>query len=87
MSLAINTGPFNLFLITKVKLKFHYSLLRLQFLVFFIMETDAAATVCVTGASGFIGSWLVKRLLERGYIVRATVRDTGIILILCLLLS
>uniref|UniRef100_A0A7N0V626 Flavanone 4-reductase n=1 Tax=Kalanchoe fedtschenkoi TaxID=63787 RepID=A0A7N0V626_KALFE len=31
--------------------------------------------VCVTGASGFIGSWLVMRLLERGYIVRATVRD------------
>ncbi|KAH7567242.1 hypothetical protein ACOSP7_010964 [Xanthoceras sorbifolium] len=33
------------------------------------------ATVCVTGASGFIGSWLVMRLLERGYAVRATVRD------------
>ncbi|EPS61593.1 dihydroflavonol 4-reductase, partial [Genlisea aurea] len=32
-------------------------------------------TVCVTGASGFIGSWLVKLLLERGYVVRATVRD------------
>uniref|UniRef100_A0A0D3ATH6 Flavanone 4-reductase n=1 Tax=Brassica oleracea var. oleracea TaxID=109376 RepID=A0A0D3ATH6_BRAOL len=32
-------------------------------------------TVCVTGASGFIGSWLVMRLLERGYFVRATVRD------------
>lgn len=35
------------------------------------------ATVCVTGASGFIGSWLVMRLLERGYTVRATVRDPG----------
>ncbi|KFK31813.1 hypothetical protein AALP_AA6G162000 [Arabis alpina] len=34
-------------------------------------------TVCVTGASGFIGSWLVMRLLERGYDVRATVRDPG----------
>ncbi|KAK6938847.1 NAD-dependent epimerase/dehydratase [Dillenia turbinata] len=34
-----------------------------------------AETVCVTGASGFIGSWLVMRLLERGYTVRATVRD------------
>nr|CAP08805.1 dihydroflavonol reductase [Arabidopsis thaliana]CAP08810.1 dihydroflavonol reductase [Arabidopsis thaliana]CAP08826.1 dihydroflavonol reductase [Arabidopsis thaliana] len=34
-------------------------------------------TVCVTGASGFIGSWLVMRLLERGYFVRATVRDPG----------
>nr|AIB06741.1 dihydroflavonol 4-reductase [Mangifera indica]AIY25002.1 dihydroflavonol 4-reductase [Mangifera indica]AIY25003.1 dihydroflavonol 4-reductase [Mangifera indica] len=31
--------------------------------------------VCVTGASGFIGSWLIMRLLERGYSVRATVRD------------
>ncbi|KAK2452365.1 alcohol dehydrogenase (NADP(+)) [Trifolium repens] len=32
-------------------------------------------TVCVTGAAGFIGSWLVMRLIERGYMVRATVRD------------
>ncbi|KAL6288563.1 hypothetical protein ACE6H2_006073 [Prunus campanulata] len=28
--------------------------------------------VCVTGASGFIASWLVKLLLQRGYIVKAT---------------
>ncbi|KAJ0464060.1 putative dihydroflavanol 4-reductase [Helianthus annuus] len=41
------------------------------------MKEDSPATVCVTGASGFIGSWLVMRLLERGYIVRATVRDPG----------
>ncbi|XP_054802261.1 dihydroflavonol 4-reductase-like [Prosopis cineraria] len=34
-------------------------------------------TVCVTGAAGFIGSWLVMRLLEHGYTVRATVRDPG----------
>ncbi|KAG0568141.1 hypothetical protein KC19_7G189600 [Ceratodon purpureus] len=32
-------------------------------------------TVCVTGASGFIASWVVKLLLERGYIVRGTVRN------------
>ncbi|KAI5064896.1 hypothetical protein GOP47_0019591 [Adiantum capillus-veneris] len=31
--------------------------------------------VCVTGASGFIASWVVKLLLERGYTVRASVRD------------
>ncbi|XP_016649895.1 PREDICTED: tetraketide alpha-pyrone reductase 1-like isoform X1 [Prunus mume] len=31
--------------------------------------------VCVTGASGFIASWLVKLLLQRGYTVKATVRD------------
>lgn len=32
-------------------------------------------TVCVTGASGFIASWLVKLLLEQGYTVKATVRN------------
>ncbi|XP_010926084.1 dihydroflavonol 4-reductase [Elaeis guineensis] len=31
--------------------------------------------VVVTGASGYIGTWLIMRLLEEGYIVRATVRD------------
>jgi hypothetical protein len=33
--------------------------------------------VCVTGAGGFIGSWVVKVLLLRGYCVRGTVRDLG----------
>ncbi|XP_066399677.1 cinnamoyl-CoA reductase 1-like [Miscanthus floridulus] len=33
------------------------------------------ATVCVTGAGGFIASWLVKLLLSRGYTVHGTVRD------------
>ncbi|KAL6839173.1 hypothetical protein ACP4OV_031064 [Aristida adscensionis] len=32
-------------------------------------------TVCVTGAGGFIASWLVKLLLEKGYTVRGTVRN------------
>ncbi|XP_061353356.1 dihydroflavonol 4-reductase-like [Gastrolobium bilobum] len=36
---------------------------------------SASETVCVTGAAGFIGSWLVMRLIEHGYKVRATVRD------------
>ncbi|MFW5877365.1 MAG: NAD-dependent epimerase/dehydratase family protein [Myxococcota bacterium] len=31
--------------------------------------------VCVTGASGFVGSYVVGELLSRGYDVRATVRD------------
>ncbi|CAL5053831.1 unnamed protein product [Urochloa decumbens] len=44
--------------------------------------TNAAArtatTVCVTGAGGFVGSWLVHRLLAAGrYKVHATVRDPG----------
>jgi anthocyanidin reductase len=34
-----------------------------------------AATVCVTGATGFVASWLVKRLIDKGYTVHATVRD------------
>ncbi|OQU76721.1 hypothetical protein SORBI_3010G195450 [Sorghum bicolor] len=33
-------------------------------------------TVCVTGAGGFVASWLVQRLLSRGdYLVRGTVDD------------
>jgi cinnamoyl-CoA reductase len=35
-------------------------------------------TVCVTGAGGFIASWLVKLLLEKGYTVRGTVRNPGL---------
>ncbi|PKI67637.1 hypothetical protein CRG98_011850 [Punica granatum] len=42
------------------------------------MEDDSSmmsVTYCVTGASGFIGSWLVKSLLHGGHKVHATVRD------------
>ncbi|CAM6022965.1 unnamed protein product, partial [Sphagnum balticum] len=35
----------------------------------------AGKTVCVTGAGGFIGSWIVKTLLDHGYTVRGTVRN------------
>ncbi|AEC08858.1 putative cinnamoyl-CoA reductase [Arabidopsis thaliana] len=33
--------------------------------------------VCVTGAGGFLGSWVVNHLLSRDYFVHGTVRDPG----------
>ena len=39
------------------------------------MSGGEGKVVCVTGASGFIASWLVKLLLQHDYTVKATVRD------------
>ncbi|CAM0909954.1 unnamed protein product [Alopecurus aequalis] len=41
--------------------------------------TGRTTTACVTGAGGFVASWLVKLLLSRGggYTVHGTVRDPG----------
>ncbi|KAM3192627.1 hypothetical protein ACQJBY_069689 [Aegilops geniculata] len=42
------------------------------------MAAAARKSVCVTGAGGFVASWLVKLLLSKGhYTVRGTVRDPG----------
>ena len=40
-------------------------------------EREERERFCVTGATGYIGSWLVNSLLQRGYIVHATLRDPG----------
>ena len=39
--------------------------------------TTTKKVVCVTGAGGFIASWIVKLLLARGYAVRGTSRCAG----------
>jgi len=39
---------------------------------------EEKVAVCVTGASGYIASYLVKLLLLRGYTVHATVRDPSL---------
>ncbi|XP_048134584.1 phenylacetaldehyde reductase-like isoform X2 [Rhodamnia argentea] len=33
--------------------------------------------VCVTGGAGYVASWLIKLLLQSGYRVKATLRDTN----------
>jgi nucleoside-diphosphate-sugar epimerase len=38
-------------------------------------DVDKTVPVLVTGGSGFVGCHLVKRLLERGHVVRTTVRS------------
>jgi len=37
---------------------------------------DERPTVCVTGATGYLGQHVVKLLLQRGYVVNATTRPT-----------
>ncbi|KAL8137940.1 hypothetical protein V2J09_003941 [Rumex salicifolius] len=38
------------------------------------MGSDEKKRVCVTGGTGFIGSWLIKTLLQNGYSVNAPIR-------------
>lgn len=39
--------------------------------------SPADGPIAVTGASGYIGSWMVKDMMEQGYVVHACVRDTS----------
>ncbi|XLT84002.1 hypothetical protein HN873_005755, partial [Arachis hypogaea] len=36
---------------------------------------ESKGRVCVTGGTGFIGSWIIKNLLQHGYSVNTTVRS------------
>ena len=40
------------------------------------MEGDKG-TVCVTGGTGYLASWLIKRLLDHGYSVHTTIKPEG----------
>lgn len=40
-----------------------------------IMSMDQSKPILVTGATGYIAGWIIKRLLEEGFTVHATVRD------------
>ncbi|WP_287909671.1 aldehyde reductase [Acinetobacter sp.] len=40
-----------------------------------MVQGNLSAPILVTGATGYIASWVIKKLLEQGYTVHATVRD------------
>lgn len=40
-----------------------------------VMPAVPSGKILVTGANGFIASWILKALLEQGYIVRAALRS------------
>ena len=42
-----------------------------------MVTIDKNKPVCVTGASGYIASWIVRDLLDKGFVVHATVRDSN----------
>lgn len=40
-------------------------------------EVEGKQRVCVTGAGGYLASWVIKFLVSKGYMVHGTVRDPG----------
>src|SRR5713101_1239452 len=43
--------------------------------LFFMVAISPPAKVLVTGANGYLATWVVKKYLEAGYSVRGTVRS------------
>jgi len=41
------------------------------------MDIDTSKPVMVTGATGYVAGWIIKRLLDEGLTVHATLRDSG----------
>ena len=39
------------------------------------MQIDTSVPVMITGATGYVAGWVVKRLLEAGLTVHAPIRD------------
>jgi NADPH:quinone reductase-like Zn-dependent oxidoreductase len=50
---------------------------RQQLKMAIISASERRKTACVTGGNGYIASALIKLLLEKGYAVKATVRNPG----------
>lgn len=49
---------------------------------------EGKGRVCVTGGTGFLGSWIIKSLLENGYSVNTTIRaDPGEFLFFIIIFS
>ncbi|KAH9487440.1 NADPH-dependent methylglyoxal reductase GRE2 [Psilocybe cubensis] len=42
-----------------------------------VVPSNSNSRVLVTGANGYVASWIVRTLLEQGYIVRGTVRSAS----------
>ncbi|KAG8391664.1 hypothetical protein BUALT_Bualt01G0210800 [Buddleja alternifolia] len=43
------------------------------------MEDKKEGSVCVTGGTGFVASWLIMRLLQHGYSANTTIRTDPVV--------